>query len=249
MEADFIAHQLYQESKEKKIAQLMTQFAATLPNMIHLDQATVKILRDYFYKHPMLALVYYHCCSTDPCATVFNDELGMNADTSAIWSRISNIIGDPIRQEESNICHQAFKDLVQLHAKIDACASYCKHLLSLDGKEGLVEMSINDLPSAFHLTNDQKQQLISLFHDIVINHVQVLQHKDQLYHLNLDLMFDMGNIVLCPGCARAKDPLSKDQESIAAGNDYGWLGSLKLLNGTTRNACTPILLYNIDLQI
>jgi hypothetical protein len=42
--------------------------------------------------------------------------------------------------------------------------------------------------------------------------------------------------------------MTKDQESIAAGNDYGRLGSLKPLNGTTRNACVPVQLYNIDLQ-
>ncbi len=43
--------------------------------------------------------------------------------------------------------------------------------------------------------------------------------------------------------------MTKDQENIAAGNDYGWLGSLKPLNGTTQNACVPVQLYNIDLQI
>jgi hypothetical protein len=43
--------------------------------------------------------------------------------------------------------------------------------------------------------------------------------------------------------------MTKDQESIAAGNDYGQLGSLKPLNVTTRNACVPVQLYNIDLQI
>ena len=43
--------------------------------------------------------------------------------------------------------------------------------------------------------------------------------------------------------------MTKDQESIAAGNDYGRLGSLKPLNGTTWNACLPVQLYNINLQI
>ncbi len=57
----------------------------------------------------------------------------------------------------------------------------------------------------------------------------------------------MNRIVLCPVCA--KDPMTKDQESIAAGNDYGQLGNLKSLNGTTLNACTPVRLYNINLQI
>ncbi len=43
--------------------------------------------------------------------------------------------------------------------------------------------------------------------------------------------------------------MTKDQESIAAGNNYGRLGNLKPLNGTTWNACVPVQLYNIDLQI
>jgi hypothetical protein len=43
--------------------------------------------------------------------------------------------------------------------------------------------------------------------------------------------------------------MAKNQESIAAGNDYGQLGSLKPLNGTTRSACVPVRLYNINLQI
>ena len=157
------------------------------------------------------------------------------------------MIGEPIGQEESKLCHQTFKDIDQLHAKIAACAPCCKCLLSSDDKEGLAEISIGDLPPAFLLTNDQKQQLASLPHDIVMNCVQVLQHKDQIYHLNPDLVFDFEKNILCPICA--KDPLAKDQESIAAGNEYGWLGNLKPLNGTTRNACMPIQLYNIDLQI
>ncbi len=67
--------------------------------------------------------------------------------------------------------------------------------------------------------DDQKQRLTSLPHDIVINHVQVLRYKDWFYHLNLDLVFNMEKNILCPICAR--DPIAKDQEGIAAGNDYG----------------------------
>jgi hypothetical protein len=46
-------------------------------------------------------------------------------------------------------------------------------------------------------------------------------------------VFDVNQIVLC--CVCAENPMTKDQESIAAGNSYGQLGSLKLLNGTTQN--------------
>jgi hypothetical protein len=60
-------------------------------------------------------------------------------------------------------------------------------------------------------------------------------------------VFNVNQIVLCRVCA--ENPVTKDQESIAASNNYGRLGSLKPLNGTTWNACLPVQLYNINLQI
>ncbi len=60
----------------------------------------------------------------------------------------------------------------------------------------------------------------------------MLNHNGTYYHLNPDLVFDVNQIVLCRVCA--ENPMIKDQASIAAGNDYGQLGSLKPLNGTTR---------------
>jgi hypothetical protein len=59
-------------------------------------------------------------------------------------------------------------------------------------------MSIDDLPSAFLLTDNQKQRLTSLPHDIVINHVQVLRYKDRFYHLNPDLVFNLEKISSAP---------------------------------------------------
>jgi hypothetical protein len=47
----------------------------------------------------------------------------------------------------------------------------------------------------------------------------VIKHNGAFYHLNPELVFDMNNIVLCPDCA--KNPMTIDQESIAAGNNYG----------------------------
>jgi hypothetical protein len=206
--------------------------------MIHLDQATVEFLWDNFFKDPTLALAYYHCCSMDPRAAIFNGELGSNVDKSTMWNPISNLIGDPIGQNEDVVYQQTFRCLDQLHAKIAACASCCECLLSSDGQEGIVEMNINALPSTFLLTNMQIQRLTTLPCNIVENHVQVGQHNGHFYHLNPDLVFDVNKLVLCPVCA--KDPMTKDQGSIVAGNDYGRLGYLKSLNGTTPNACTPV---------
>ncbi len=95
-------------------------------------------------------------------------------------------------------------------------------------------MKIDDLPSEFLLTESQKERLTTLPQYIVQNHIQVVNHNGTFYHLK----FDVNQIVLCRVCA--ENPMTKDQESIAAGNDYGRLGSLKPLNGTTRNACVPV---------
>ncbi len=113
LEADAVGHQQYWKSlnKEENIAAWIKYYAATLHNMIDVDQATIEFLWDHFYKDLTLALAYYHCCSTDPHATIFNDELGTNADTSTMWDRISKLIGDPIKQKETILCQQTFMDL------------------------------------------------------------------------------------------------------------------------------------------
>ncbi len=108
-------------------------------------------------------------------------------------------------------------------------------------------MKIDDLPSTFLHTDKQVKWLNSLPYKIVEVHVQVLRHDGHFYHLNPDLVFDVDEIVLCRVCAI--DPMMKSQESIADGNDYGRLSHLKPLNRTTCNACVPVWLYNINLQI
>ncbi len=145
------------------------------------------------------------------------------------------------------LCQETFNNLDQSHARIAACASCCERLLSVDGQQGIVEMKIDDLQSKFLLTESQKECLTALLEYIVQNHIKVVNHKGTFYHLNPDLVFNVNQIVLCHVCAET--PMTKDQESIAAGNNYGRLKCLKQLNGTTRNACVPVQLYNIDLQI
>jgi hypothetical protein len=132
-------------------------------------------------------------------------------------------------------------------ASVYHSATSAVHILSVDGKQGSVEMEIDDLSSEFLLTEMQKENLTALPQYIVQNHIQVVNHNGTFYHLNPDLVFDVNQIVLCRVCA--DNPMTRDQESIAAGNDYGQLGSLKLLNGITRNECVPVRLYDIDLQI
>ncbi len=108
--------------KEKKIASQIKSFAATLYGKIDLDQPTVEFCRNYFYKDPILALAYYNCCSIDPGAAIFNDNIG----TSAMWDHISNLIASPNGQEETVVCQNTFKNLDLSHAKIVACASWCE---------------------------------------------------------------------------------------------------------------------------
>jgi hypothetical protein len=233
--------------EEKKISAQIKSVAATLYEKVELDKPTVEFLCEHYYKDPTLALAYFYCCSTDPCMAIFNDKLQPEVDGSVTWNHISNLIGSPIGQEEATLCQETFNNLDQSHARIAACASCCECLLSADGQQGIVEMKIDDLPSDFLLTDSQKEHLATLPQYIVQNHIQVVNHNGTYYHLNSDLVFDVNQIVLCHVCA--ENPITKDQESIAAGNDYGCLGSLKPLNGATRNACVPVQLYNIDLQI
>ena len=55
--------------EEKKIEVQIKKYAGILPKAIDIDQTTVEFLRENFYKHPTLALTYYHCCSIDPRAS------------------------------------------------------------------------------------------------------------------------------------------------------------------------------------
>jgi hypothetical protein len=79
LEDDAVAHQKHYQhhlrEEEKKTAAQITKYAATLHNMIHLDQASVEFLRKKIYKDPTLELAYYHCCSIDPHAAILNDKL------------------------------------------------------------------------------------------------------------------------------------------------------------------------------
>jgi hypothetical protein len=240
-------HHEHMSDEEKKNSTQIRSVAATLYERVDLNKPTVEFLREHFYKDPALALAYYYCCSTDPCVTIFNNELQLDVNKSVIWNRISNLIGSPIGREEAMLCQETFNNLDQSHARIAACASCCECLLSADGQQGIVEMKIDDLPSEFLLTELQIERMTTLPQYIVQNHIQVVNHNGTFYHLNPDLVFDVNQIVLCRVCA--ENPMTKVQESIAAHNDYGQLGSLKPLNGTTRNACEPVGLYNIDLQI
>ena len=88
--------------EEKKIEVQIKTYAGILPKAIDIDQTTVEFLRENFYKHPTLALPYYHCCSIDPIASIWNDELGTDIDNSTTWNRIFDLIGD-LSQLKSNI--------------------------------------------------------------------------------------------------------------------------------------------------
>ncbi len=205
--------------KDKKIAEQIKSVATTLYEKVGLDKPTVEFLCEHFYKDPTLALTYFYCCSTDPCVAIFNDELQLDVDKSVVWNCISNLIGSPIGQKEAMLCQETFHKLDQSHARIAACASCCERLLSIDGRQGIVEMKIDDLPSEFLLTESQIDCLTSLPQYIVQNHIQVVNNNGTYYHLNQELVFDVNQIVLCRVCA--ENPMTNDQESIAAGNNYG----------------------------
>jgi hypothetical protein len=110
------------------------------------------------------------------------------------------LIRSPIGQEEARLGQETCNNFDQSHARIAACASCCERLLSADCQQEIGEMKIDDLPSEFLLTALQIESLTNLPQYIVINHIQVVDHNGTFYHFNLDLVFDVNQIVLlqCP---------------------------------------------------
>jgi hypothetical protein len=131
-------HHEHLKVAEKYISPQIRSVAATLYKRVDLDKLTFDFLHEHFYKDPTLALAYYHCCSTNPCAAIFNDKLKSDVDTSVIWDCISNLIGSLIGQEETMLYQETFNNLDQTHTRIAACASCCERLLSADGQPGIV---------------------------------------------------------------------------------------------------------------
>jgi hypothetical protein len=212
-------HEHSMTEEEKKISAQIRSVAATLYEKLISINQLLNFYVNIFYKDPTLALAYFYCCSTDPCVAIFNNKIQPEFDGSVMWNCISNLIWSPIGQEEAMLCQETFNNLDQSHAKIAACASCCEHLLSADGQQGIVEMKIHDLLSEFLLMESQIEHLTTLPQYFVQNHIQVVNHNGTFYHLNQDLVFNVNQIVLCRVCA--ENPMTKDQESIAAGNDYG----------------------------
>ncbi len=102
---------------------LLLMVAATFSEKVDLDKATVEFLREHFYKDPTLALPYFYCCSTDPCVAIFNDELQPDVDTSVIWDCISNLIRNPVGQEEAMLCQETtnhMQELLPMHLVANA---------------------------------------------------------------------------------------------------------------------------------
>jgi hypothetical protein len=157
--------------EEKKVSVQIRSVAATLYERDDLDKPTVEFLREHFYKDPTLALSCYYSCSADLRVPIFNGKLKQDVDRSVIWDCISNLIGNPIGQEEVMLCQKTFNNLDQSHTRITACASCCKCLLSADGQQGIVEMKMDDLPSMFLLIESQVECLTSLPQYIVQNHI------------------------------------------------------------------------------
>ncbi len=145
-----------QTEEEKKFSTQIRSVAATFYERVDLNKPTVEFVCEHFYKDPMLALAYFYCCSTDPRVAIF-DKLQPDVDGTVIWNHISNLIGNPIGQEEAMLCQETFNNLDQSHARIAACASCCERLLSVDGQQRIIEMKIDDLPSEFLLTELQKE--------------------------------------------------------------------------------------------
>lgn len=55
-----------------------------------LGKEELMLLGRCFTQHPQLALLYFHCCSTDPAACVYNNELLYGPGCNGTVERLIN---------------------------------------------------------------------------------------------------------------------------------------------------------------
>ena len=138
-----------------------------------------------FTKHPNLALLYYHCCSSHPDSYVSNDENIMEGSDGDTVERLLNVLDVCLSPEEvSKIQKGALKNIGS-EGNLYACASCCKIMNTADGM--VVSMSIRNVHPNFQLTVQEEEELMKCGLETVRVHRQCFEYDGNFYHLNPDL--------------------------------------------------------------
>jgi hypothetical protein len=183
-----------------------------------------------FSQDPELALHYYHGCSMDHDAWLYNNETLSNPAT---LKRVHDALENPVGQAEAVELHKAVSK--NQKNSVFACAS-CNEIQIPEWGHVCKQHTITEvLHSSLHLTRSQ-QDAIDGMTELQIEHTMAYKSKaNDWYHLNPDLVnAELEEFTLCHQCSRA--PSKKGHFSITNGFDPGRRGKLnpKPLPSTAR---------------
>ena len=221
-----------------------------------LTDSEYAVIVKHYTKDPVLGLLYYALCGSDPDAFVFGDE---KIDDDEVIKRLLKCIGKRVDKAEAISCQRIAKDMNSSGSqRIAACASCCETIFDCgDRKTTIVDAGpVDKLPDVFKMSKEAVYVLLQKPADLVQRHVMALEWPESensadsdrcFYYLNPDLVPEPGvNVVLCKRCH--SDP--KSTFSICAGHDYGRYGNLpRNLTPTTLNAIVPVRIFHTDIEI
>ena len=212
--------------------------------MITEEEMDIVRQNQNFTKYPRLGLFYFHCCSCDPRTYVANNENLLGDNGKETISRLQKVLDKPLDANTIGSIQQQAVSHAASSGDIWVCASCCEIINTIF--KDVVIMSIQNLDIHFLLTPDEIQKNCSIPIEILRKHCQCLEYCGNYYHLNPDLVPDIGQIVLCEKCA--KNP--KDSPySIANGHDYGRTGDLPELNDVAMGCISPARQFGLEIVL
>ncbi|KAF1790183.1 hypothetical protein GQ600_2619 [Phytophthora cactorum] len=91
-----------------------------------LTSEDLDLLSRNFTKHPRLALLYFHCCSSDPACCVFNDEKLEGAGSEATVKRLLDNLDEPLGEVTASLCQNRVLHSSGSSGDLWMCASCCE---------------------------------------------------------------------------------------------------------------------------
>lgn len=214
-----------------------------------VDELTMKLLAAKYTTHPELALLYFHCCATNPDARVYNNERlsGSRVSESVrVVERLRTALDRAPDVDEIARCQASSVANDPRRADIRFCASCCELLES--SSDVIHCTSVRNLPESFRVTpTEHADRYGRLAPGVLAAHAQVWRsERGELYYLNPDLVGDPAAIELCGKCV--SDPRAYAY-SIASGHDYGRHGALPALNEVEHSCVAPVRRFGLELSL
>lgn len=127
-------------------------------DVVNVDAETMALLSANYTSHPHLALLYYHCCSTNPEARVYSNEHVVNgnaAETSDTVERLKKVLDLPPDVDEIVRCQQLNGRSDPRQSEVRFCASCCEMLVGVSDQ--ISHVSFAELPEIFFVTPAEKE--------------------------------------------------------------------------------------------